>query len=782
VAANDSEETLVLAILLVWVAGLVLAGARACIARCLFILFRSRRRLVTDEALLLRVSELARGLRFSRRVRLIESGRLASPIAFGLLRPTIGLPRDFVARFDPEKRDVMLAHELAHLASHDPFWCLLADAASALLWWHPCVWWMRRQLHLASELAADEASLLVVDGPRVLAECLVELGGQLAGPRLVAPLGISGFRSNLGCRVQRLIHLEGRNWSPPRTAYSLLVRCLGAPALVAMGLLCTAWIAPNDLMKGDGMNTIRQNWKRSLAMLALLGTVNAQTAEPAGGPAAPTAKASDPTAPIASSGQHRTVRIFPLGHALAAEVKGKVQSKLSESDTVLADDRSNAIVVVVENDELEKIAELIQQLDAAESAPAASPENALRRRYALVGVEQDWRGPAREPAGTENQPSPLEKKLREIVLSEVSFDGLPLGEVLRYLNDQALKQDKNKTGINFLVSQNGNSAPPQPGMIDPATGLPVASGSEAFDVSQVAIKFSLPLKHVTLKNVLDAIVKVADEPIEYTVEDYAVVFSPRAGPVSGWRRKAAAYGAPAGQAQFPGAAAGPVLLSIDPATGLSGSTEGVPVRGPGGFNIDFGVWRPEPSKQVGPAAAGKPGDFWNTVGVPNADHHTESGMRFASGEPSAIQVEMFNLGGGWGNSGLMGVKDPMLDTFNYPVNNQGGNSQVILHQVPPGKYDVYIYGHGAKSAGYYGDYTLSVGSHKYGRKTTTHGMDAERNTKWVEGSQYVKFSGVKVGPDEKVEILIQPGAQVSDESGRTFADAMICGLQLIPKN
>jgi len=33
---------------------------------------------------------------------------------------------------------------------------------------------------------------------------------------------------------------------------------------------------------------------------------------------------------------------------------------------------------------------------------------------------------------------------------------------------------------------------------------------------------------------------------------------------------------------------------------------------------------------------------------------------------------------------------------------------------------------------------------------------------------------------EDVEILIRPGAQVTDPAGRTFADAMICGLQLIP--
>jgi hypothetical protein len=289
------------------------------------------------------------------------------------------------------------------------------------------------------------------------------------------------------------------------------------------------------------------------------------------------------------------------------------------------------------------------------------------------------------------------------------------------------------------------------------------AGTEITDVSQVQIKFSLPLKHVTLKNILDAIVKVADQPIEYTVEDYAVVFSPKPQSASPWRRMSSPRSvAPVVPVPSPAAAALPVI------------------REPRRFNIDFGVWRPEPSPQVGPAAVGLEGDFWNTVGVPNNDHHIEAGMNFATGEPSAIQVEMINLGGGWGNDGLMRVQSPMLNSFNYPVNNQGGNSQVILHYVPPATYDVYIYGHGAKSAGYYGDYTLSVGKRKYGRKSTTHGMDAERNTKWVEGSQYVKFSGVKLGVGERMEILIKPGAQVSDDFGRTFADAMICGLQLVP--
>jgi hypothetical protein len=147
-------------------------------------------------------------------------------------------------------------------------------------------------------------------------------------------------------------------------------------------------------------------------------------------------------------------------------------------------------------------------------------------------------------------------------------------------------------------------------------------------------------------------------------------------------------------------------------------------------------------------------------------------MRFGSGKRSPIAVRLVNLGGSWGNGGKMGVSDPMMDTFNYPKNNQGGNSQVILSSVPPGSYDVYIYGHGTDPK-YFGDYTLSVGSRSYGRKrTSTHG-DAVQNVKWVEGSQYVKFPAVQVKADEDILVLIQPGTA-------SVRDAMINGLQLIP--
>jgi hypothetical protein len=359
--------------------------------------------------------------------------------------------------------------------------------------------------------------------------------------------------------------------------------------------------------------------------------------------------------------------------------------------------------------------------------------------------------------------------------------------VLLYLNDQSRKLDPAKIGVNFLINPK-----PRPvaliGGLDPKSGLPLAAATEPFDLSSVVVKFNQPLRAVTMRELLDAIVTVADHPIEYTLEDYGVVFAAKPETLEGQpvvlatpEPAPAANQVQAGSNVFaakpnalPEVAAQPVVL---PGPRPKPRAALLNVK-PQTFNVDFGGGNP--SEQAGPAAVGKPGDFWNAVTIGFNDHHTESDLKFADHQPSPIEVEMINLGGSWHFGGLMGVKSPMMDHYTYPTGNKGGNSQVILHNVPPGKYSVYVYGHGPH-APYYGDYELSVGGRDYGRKKTSDKAEAGKLTKWVEGIQYVKFSGVKVGPDETLEILIRPGGPVTDESGRTFSDAMICGLQLVPK-
>jgi tetratricopeptide (TPR) repeat protein len=68
------------------------------------------------------------------------------------------------------------------------------------------------------------------------------------------------------------------------------------------------------------------------------------------------------------------------------------------------------------------------------------------------------------------------RKLDSIRLDNVSYDGLPLTEVIKSLSDEAKRRDPERRGLNFIVNQNvdtGNSAGVQqfiPQQIDPNTG------------------------------------------------------------------------------------------------------------------------------------------------------------------------------------------------------------------------------------------------------------------------------------------------------------------------
>jgi type II secretory pathway component GspD/PulD (secretin) len=165
-------------------------------------------------------------------------------------------------------------------------------------------------------------------------------------------------------------------------------------------------------------------------------------------------------------------------------------------------------------------------------------------RQRLVEVEEAWY----TPPNREKLPVPnpyartnlihtskgrqaIAAKLDKIRLDSVRYDGLPLGEVIVNLNDEARKRDPEKRGLNFIINPNAEAPAAQPmipGSVDPATGLPIpamAAPAEQVDVAAVGIKINPPLTDVRLAEVLDAIIKVADKPIKYSIEDYAVVFS-----------------------------------------------------------------------------------------------------------------------------------------------------------------------------------------------------------------------------------------------------------------
>jgi beta-lactamase regulating signal transducer with metallopeptidase domain len=229
---------------LLWLTGGLAVLGRVMAAQILFVTLRRRRSILDTSELNGRVAAVLHRLAVRRKICLLESQGLSGPIAFGVLRPSIGLPVDFTVKYSQAEQDAMLAHELAHLASRDPLWYLLADVSSAALWWHPQAWWARRRLHRASELAADEAAAIFPGGPAVLAGCLVTLGRQMTQQPAGNGMGVEGggFRSDLGERVQCLLRLAGTaprisyGW-PSHAARLSAILSLSAVAIVLSGCL-----------------------------------------------------------------------------------------------------------------------------------------------------------------------------------------------------------------------------------------------------------------------------------------------------------------------------------------------------------------------------------------------------------------------------------------------------------------------------------------------------------------------------------------------------------------
>ena len=258
----------------IWALGTAAIAGRFAWARLLLVAFRRRHPVVRDEALCRRVAALARRQGIRGPVTVMEAAGLTAPVAFGIFRPTLALPATFCGEFDPPQQEAVIVHELAHLAGRDPGWQLVADLVCAALWWHPLGWWSRRRLREAGEAAADEASLLVPDGPDLLASSLLVLGQRLAGvrPRLGwLSAGGPDFRSGLGRRVERLLSLSGRSPQAPGRAPLALAKTALPVALVIVAVLSTAWAHPQVVLGEGGttMNVLKTSWRRSLAAAAV---------------------------------------------------------------------------------------------------------------------------------------------------------------------------------------------------------------------------------------------------------------------------------------------------------------------------------------------------------------------------------------------------------------------------------------------------------------------------------------------------------------------------------
>ncbi|MBV9958004.1 MAG: M56 family metallopeptidase, partial [Acidobacteria bacterium] len=186
------------------------------------------------------LARLSRRLKVSRTVRLCESVVAEVPTVIGWLRPVILVPVSAFVGLSPQQIEALLAHELAHIRRHDYLVNLLQTAVETLLFYHPAVWWISRQIRTEREHCCDDLAVAACGNVLTYARALAELeelrsstGAATSQLALAADGGGTG--GSLLKRIQRLIetpsspHQRSSAWLASFVAIAaIFFICIGA--------------------------------------------------------------------------------------------------------------------------------------------------------------------------------------------------------------------------------------------------------------------------------------------------------------------------------------------------------------------------------------------------------------------------------------------------------------------------------------------------------------------------------------------------------------------------
>jgi cell division protein FtsI (penicillin-binding protein 3) len=167
-----------------------------------------------------------------RWVQIRSSAAIETPAVTGVLSPVILLPRE-AAGWTAERRELVLAHELAHVARHDCLAHIIVQVACALHWFDPLAWLAARRLRTERELAADDRVLAGGARASSYAEHLLALATMHVDPSVPAGALALAEPSQVVLRIRALLSAD-RSRAPLGRARLAIVGACGIALAAAV--------------------------------------------------------------------------------------------------------------------------------------------------------------------------------------------------------------------------------------------------------------------------------------------------------------------------------------------------------------------------------------------------------------------------------------------------------------------------------------------------------------------------------------------------------------------
>jgi len=157
----------------------------------------------------------------------------------GILRPVVLVNVSLISGLTPQQLQQILVHELAHIYRFDPVTQLLQRVVESVLFFHPGIWWISREVSHLRELCCDDLAAQTstpVEFADTLLHCYQLQKSQMISVPELALSAIGAQKSQLIARVDALVEGESttKSLAAHRNSFPLLARlCVAAVFLFA---------------------------------------------------------------------------------------------------------------------------------------------------------------------------------------------------------------------------------------------------------------------------------------------------------------------------------------------------------------------------------------------------------------------------------------------------------------------------------------------------------------------------------------------------------------------
>lgn len=165
-------------LVLIWFAGILVFTIKAAGGFYLIGRYRTSKILAVSRELALRMDGIRQKMNISRPVRFLVSGLAEVPMVTGIFKPVILIPTSVITGLPIAQLEAVLIHELAHIGRHDYFVNLIQSIIEILLFYHPAVWLISRQIRIERELCCDDVSVSACESAGTYVRALASISAM----------------------------------------------------------------------------------------------------------------------------------------------------------------------------------------------------------------------------------------------------------------------------------------------------------------------------------------------------------------------------------------------------------------------------------------------------------------------------------------------------------------------------------------------------------------------------------------------------------------------------